>query len=176
MPAAVPSLDRHVPWQGALALVGATAFCLYSHSWKDAVHLIYDVPASLLVFSFIAQLVLTAHHAGSLFWLARLVLVAIVSVATVGREFLHWPISGHLTCVFAVAWAQTVDPRLAVWERLLYWLPVPVVLSIRWWVFDLGQHGQTGWALLVGTAAAVPAMVIARTSRRVPSAQSEPGP
>ena len=176
MPVAVPPLDRHVPWQVALALTGATAFCLYSHCWSDAAHLIYDIPASLLVFSFVAQLVLESHRAGSLFWLARLALVAIVSVSTVGRAFLHWPISGHLTCVFAVALVQSADPRLAVLERLLYWLPLPVVLSIRWWVFDLGQHGQTGWALLVGGAAALPAVVIARTARAIPSAHSELSP
>ena len=41
-----------------------------------------------------------------------------------------------------------------------YWLPLPIVLSIRWWVFDQGQHGQTYRALLFAVVAALPVVLL----------------
>lgn len=153
MPGTAFPLDRPLLWQFVLACVGSAAFCVYSRSWQDWVHMIYDIPASLMVFSFVAQLGLEARQAGNAYWLARFALLVTMTVVCVGRDFLHWPISGHLSCVLAVAIVQSWDGRLPVAERLLYWLPVPVVLVIRWLVFDQGQHGQTTHALAFALAA-----------------------
>lgn len=164
MPAPASPLDRHLLWQFLLACAGSAAFCVYSRSWKDWAHLVYDIPASLLVFWFIAQLALEAQRAGSAYWLARFALLAAMTVVCTGRDFLHWPISGHLSCVLAVAIVQFWDVRLPPGERLLYWLPLPIVLAIRWWVFDQGQHGQTYRALLFAVVTAVPVVLVAQRS------------
>jgi hypothetical protein len=165
MPASASPLDRNLLWQILLACVGSAAFCVYSRSWKDWAHLVYDIPASLLVFSFIAQLVLEARHAGSVYWLARFALLVAMTVVCTGRDFLHWPISGHLSCVLAVALVQAWDLRLPFAERLLVWLPLPIVLVIRWWLFDQGQHGQTYRALLFAVLAALPVVLAGRQKK-----------
>jgi len=162
MPSSDLTLERNLSWQLGLALVGVVAFCLYSRSWKDLPHLVYDVPASLAVFAFVAQLVLEARSPGHWFWMGRAGLLVAMTVVTVGREFRSWPISGHLSCVLAVAIVQLADPRLHPGERLLYWIPLPVVLGIRWWLFDRGAHGQTYNAMLFAVAGAVPVVLIAR--------------
>lgn len=162
MPASLPPLDRHLLGQFLLASVGFAAFGVYSRSWKDWAHLVYDIPAGLLVFSFIAQWVLEARHAASAYWLARFALLVAMTVVCTGRDFLHWPISGHLSCVLAVAIVQFRDVRLPLAERLLYWFPLPIVLAIRWWIFDQGQHGQTYRAVLFAVSAAVPVVLIAQ--------------
>lgn len=148
--------------QSALALVGMLAFVVYARSWKDATHLVYDVPASFAVFAFIAQLLLEwTKDAATLYWTARMGLLVVITVATVGREFLNWNISGHLTCVLAVALVQAVDPRLSFNERVLYLVPLPIVLAIRWWEFDGEDHWQTYNALIVGGSAAFLVMLAA---------------
>jgi hypothetical protein len=167
MPVPALSLDRQLLWQFLLACIGAAAFCVYSRSWKDWTHLVYDLPASLLVFAFIAQLALEARHAGSAYWLARFAMLVAMTLVCTGRDFLHWPISGHLSCVLAVAIVQFWDVRLPLGERLLYWLPLPMVLGIRWFVFDQGQHGQTYRALLFAVLAAAPAVFVAQRSAGV---------
>ncbi len=145
-----------------LAAIGATTFFIYSRSWKDWTHLIYDIPASLAVFWFIGHLVLESRHFAQPDWLARLALLLAMTVVTVGREFLHWPISGHLSCVLAVALVQSADPRLFLAERWMVWLPVPIVIVIRWWLFDQGQHEQTYNALLFAIVVAVPVVLLTR--------------
>ena len=165
MPPSTPLPDRHLLCQFILAAVGATAFCIYSRSWKDWTHLIYDLPASLMVFWFVGHLVLEARHFAHADWLARLALLLAMTVVTVGREFLQWPISGHLSCVLAVALVQSADPRLFLAERWLVWLPVPIVIVIRWWLFDQGQHEQTYYALLFAVASAVPVVIVTQWTR-----------
>jgi hypothetical protein len=164
MPTPASPLDRSLVWQFILACVGCAAFCVYSRSWKDWAHLVYDIPASLLVFAFIAQLVLEARHVGSVYWLARFALLVAMTVVCAGRDFLHWPISGHLSCVLAVALVQAWDGRLSLAERLLYWLPLPIVLVIRWSVFDQGQHGQTYTALIFAVATGLAVAAASTTS------------
>lgn len=154
---------RSVGIQLGLAALGMGAFVLYSRSWMDWQHLVYDIPAGLAVFAFVAQLILEAGKDGASAQLGvRFALLAVVTVATVGREFLHWPISGHLTCVLAVALVQLADPRLPLPERVLYGVPLPIVLLLRWTRFDEGDHAQTYYALLVGCLAAVPSILVAR--------------
>lgn len=156
-------VPRSVPLQLVLGLIGATAFCIYSRSWKDAPHLIYDIPAGLVVYVFVAQLLLEVVYGGwTWYWGARLALLVAMAVVTTGREFQGWTISGHLSCVLAVALVQAADPRLAVAERIVYWLPLPIVLYIRWYIFDLGAHWQTYNAVLFAVLGAAPVMVMAR--------------
>jgi hypothetical protein len=161
----------------ALTLVGSTLFCVYSRSWKDPTRLIYDVPASLAVFSFVARLVLEGVTTGITWrWASCLaLLVAMTSVVT-GREFLGWPISGHLSCVLAVALAQAGDPRLSVLERLLYWLPLPIIVAVRWSVFDQGQHGQSYAAVVFGLTGGLAVLLVTRISltRSRPRAGMDP--
>ena len=163
MPPSAWTLDRSPVWQLVLAAVGVVAFCLYARSWKDLPHLIYDVVAGAAVFSFIAQLLLEViKDGGSWFWAGRFVLLAAMTIVTTGREFLHWGISGHLSCALAVALVQTADFRLAPTERALYWIPIPVVLLIRWYLFDRGYHWQTYNAVIFAIAGAVPIVLLAR--------------
>jgi len=139
------------------------AFVAYSRSWKDWPHLVYDVPASFAVFAFVAQLLLELVKEGATgYWAVRLALLGAITVATCGREFLGWRLSGHLTCILAVALVQATDPRLPLSERSLYWIPLPIVLLIRWYRFDGNDHWQTYHALLVGTCVAIPVMLAAR--------------
>ena len=83
-------------------------------------------------------------------------------VVTFGREFQGWPISGHLSCVLAVALIQLGDARLSLYERLAYAIPLPIVLVIRWGWFDRGDHSQTMWAVAFAVAVALPCVVLAR--------------
>ena len=151
--------------QLALGAVGMVAFCVFARCWRDAAHVIYDIPASFAVFSFIAQLLLEAlRDAPTRYWTARFGLLAAMTVVCFGRHLLGWNISGHLSCVLAVALVQTADRRLPVPERAAYWVPLPIVVTIRWLVFDEGNHGQTYNAVLFALIAVLPAIVLARTS------------
>lgn len=152
-----------VATQLTLALIGMAAFVTYSRSWKDLPHLVYDIPASFVVFAFIAQLFLELPKGSAgWYWTLRFALLVAITVATVGREFLDWNLSGHLTCILAVALVQTTDPRIALTERIPYWIPLPIVLLIRWYEFDGDNHWQTYNALIVASALAVPVMLAAR--------------
>jgi hypothetical protein len=126
--------------------------------------LIYDIPAALATFTFIGQLIVEATGAGlGASWVARAAMIGALSVIAFGRELLHWPISGHLSCVLAIALVQAADPRLARPEKLLYWVPVLIVISIRWAVFDRGEHWPTYSALIAAVLLAVPAVVLLRS-------------
>jgi hypothetical protein len=151
--------------QLALALAGVTVFCVYSRSWQDFAHTVYDTAASLAVFSFIAQLVLEPPRWADGYWRARFLLLAAMTTVTTGREFLHWPVSGHLSCALAVALVQGWNRRLPRWERWCYWLPIPLLLAMRWWLFDQGLHAQTGWAVLFAVASASFVIATGRTKR-----------
>jgi len=149
--------------QLGLALLGCAAFCVYARSWRDAAHGVYDVPASFATFAFVAQLVLeAARERPAAHWVGRVLLLAAMTAVVTGREFGGWNISGHLSCVLAIALAQAADPRLPMFERALYWVPLPIVLYVRWYCFDQGNHAQTYNALIFAAAAAAPVMALAR--------------
>ena len=149
--------------QVGLAIVGATVFCIYARTWRDVPHAIYDIPASIAAFAFVAQLLLEVTKDGaSWFWGSRLALLVAMTVVTSGRAFLGWEISGHLSCVLAIAIVQAADARLGAIERLLYWIPLPIVLVIRWTLFDQGQHWQTYSAVIFAVAASLPVVLLAR--------------
>jgi len=163
MPAAFVVFARQPLLQAALACLGAAAFFIYARSWRDAAHLVYDVPASLATFSFIAQLVLeAAQRSFGWFWAGRAAVVVVLTVVTTGRQYGGWSVSGHLTCVLAIALIQSADARLPAWERLLYWVPVPIVLAVRWVDFDHGQHAPTYAAIAVGLSCALLAVLAGR--------------
>jgi len=67
--------------------------------------------------------------------------------------------------VLVIALVQTADPRLGVVERLLYWIPLPIVLAIRVAVFDRGEHWQTYNALIFAVAAGLPVALLGRLSQ-----------
>jgi len=159
--------------QLALGAVGMVAFCVFARCWRDTAHVIYDVPASFAVFSFIAQLLLEGiRDRRTWFWTARFGLLVAMTVVCFGRHFFGWDISGHLSCVLAVALVQTADRRLPVAERAAYWAPLPLVLAIRWFLFDEGDHGQTYHAVLFALIAVLPAIGLARTSAPEPDTSS----
>ncbi len=149
-------IDNRMPGvQIALGVVGMVAFCFYARSWRDIPHLIYDIPASFAVFAFVGQVVLELCLSGPTpYVLARLGLIAALTIVCGGRDFFAWSISGHLTCVLAVALLQSFDARLPLLERAAYWIPLPIVLVIRWTTFDKGDHAQTYYAILFAVLAA----------------------
>ena len=134
-------------------LVGAVAFCVYSRTWQDSWHIIYDIPAALAVYSFIAQILAEglARQINRWWWI-RLVAIIFMTNSTVGRAWAQWPVSGHVTTVLATALIQTTEPRLPHIVRILYWTPLPVLVAIRIGVFDGGFGAPLGWALLTGIA------------------------
>jgi hypothetical protein len=127
-------------------VVGALSFWIYNRSWESWWRFIYDVPASIAVFSFLAQVLaeLVAGNTGKR-WRIRFGLVVAMTVITNGREFLGWPMSGHVTDVTAVALLQTFDSRLPRWLRALYWIPLPILVTMR-----LTVNGAPGHAPLLG--------------------------
>jgi hypothetical protein len=135
--------------------VGTVAFCIYARSWQDWGHLVYDIPANLAVFAFIGELVIAALRGQRwVDWWCRFALVVAMTAVTVGRAYLHWNISGHLSCVGAVALVQWARPELRPAERWFYLFPLPLVLALRWLRFDHGDHWQTYSALIFGGIAA----------------------
>jgi len=147
--------------QAALTCLGATAFCVFSNSWYDVPHLIYDIPAGLATFGFIAQLVIEAPRSRSDgFWLYRAAVVIAMTVATVGRQYGGWLISGHLSCVLAVALVQTADARLSKLERLAYWAPVPIVLGLRLGYLEQGAHAATYAGAVFGLICGLGAFIV----------------
>jgi hypothetical protein len=137
----------------ALALFGATVLCVYWRSWTDAAHLVYDIPAGFAMSAFIAQLV-CERLAGlaSPRWWGHVAAMVPISIVPVGREFLAWPVSGHLTDMLALAMIQGLDRRLPRWERVAYVAPLPIVLYIRLTRFDVAGHGESLNAVTAGIA------------------------
>ena len=149
-----------------LALVGASAFCYYSYSWIDPVHLLYDIPAGIATFAFVAQLPLELYRDGPRpFWLYRFAMLAGMTIATVGRQYGGWPISGHLSCVLAVALVQGADPRLYRVERILYWVPVPIVLYLRLALLEHDGHWGTCIAIIFALLWGAPGAILAAGKR-----------
>ena len=133
-------------------LVGAAAFCAFSRTWQDIWHVVYDIPAALAVYSFLAQ-VLAEGMARQInrWWWVRLVAIVFMTVITVGRVLRLWPVSGHVTTVLAVAIIQLCDARLPRSLRLTYWAPLPILIAVRLLSFDRGFAPALWLALLAGT-------------------------
>ena len=133
------------------ALIGGTAFSFYLQSWKDIPHLFYDIPTGFAISFYIGQIVLeNMRNKREVHWWARVVLLIPMSIVPIGRVFFNWHISGHLTDMLAAAMIQTADERLGTLEKIVYWHPIPVILYIRWFYFDIGGHGETYNALAAG--------------------------
>jgi hypothetical protein len=142
--------------QFSLACVGTTAFCIWARSWQDWAHLLYDIPANLAVFAFIAQLVIEGiRRERRVDWWCRFALVVAMTAVTVGRAYFGWNISGHLSCVGAVALVQWAAPEVRPGERWFYGFPLPFVLGLRWFKFDQGDHWPTYSALIFSGIAAL---------------------
>ena len=143
------NIDRRL--QVIFAFIGGAAFLVYWKSWKDIPHLFYDIPASFTMNLYIGQIVLEGKkNKREVHWWARVLLLLPMSIVPMGRVFFNWNISGHLTDILAAASIQTTDKRLHTLEKILYWLPLPVILYVRWFLFDIGGHGETLNALLAG--------------------------
>jgi len=154
---------RLLALQAVLTLIGATAFCVFSRSWADKAHLWYDIPAGLVTFGFVAQLVIEfPHNARSRFWRYRLAALIAMTVITVGRQYADWTISGHLTCVLAVAMIQAQDQRLSRLERIAYCTPISIVLYLRLALLEWGSHTATWNALIAGFFLGAGAIIAAR--------------
>jgi hypothetical protein len=143
------NIDRRL--QLIFALLGGTALFFYWQSWKDLPHLFYDIPAGFTMSAYIGQIVLEGmRNKREVHWWARVVLLLPMAVVPMGRVFFNWNLSGHLTDMLAAAMIQTTDKRLRPLEKIAYWHPIPVILYIRWFIFDTGGHGETFNALAAG--------------------------
>ncbi|MBP8129584.1 MAG: hypothetical protein KA184_08370 [Candidatus Hydrogenedentes bacterium] len=165
-------MKRLLGLQLALALTGAVANSLFNGSWKAPASLVYDVPASMVTFGFIAQVLIELFREGPRgYTVLRLVMFLAMFAVTAGRQFLGWSISGHLSCALAVALVQAADPRLFLTERVLYCVPVPIVLYFRWTAGDYNtpsgdaNHWQTYNAVLFALAWAVPVIAAGRLTK-----------
>jgi len=145
------NIDRRM--QLIFALCGCAALFFYWQSWKDIPHLFYDIPPGFTMSTFIGQVVLEGiKNKREARWWARVLLLFPMSMIPMGRVFFNWDISGHLTDVLAVTLIQTVDERLRTREKIAYWFPLPVILYIRWFLFDAAGHRETFNALIAGFA------------------------
>lgn len=143
------SVNRRL--QLIIGLIGGTVFFFYWQSWKDIPHLFYDIPTGFIMSIYIGQIVLEdVKKKREAHWWARVLLLLPMAIVPIGRQYFSWNISGHLTDMLAVAMIQTVDERLPTLEKIAYWLPIPVILYIRWFLFDTGGHGETFNALIAG--------------------------
>jgi hypothetical protein len=145
------AIDRGL--QIGLALGGALVLCLYWRSWSDLAHLVYDIPAGVAMCAYIAQIVCEAKSRTFSTSLGlRALLMLPMSILPAGRDFFAWPISGHLSDILAVALIQSVDRRLAAWERVAYWLPLPAIAALRLALFDERGHAESVHAALAALA------------------------
>ncbi len=137
--------------QVILALIGGTALCVHWQSWQDAAHLFYDIPAGLVISAYTGQVLLEGlKQKRPLHWWLRVFLLLPMFIIPAGREFSGWRISGHLTALLAAAMIQTLDKRIPVLEKIVYWIPLPIILYIRWFIFDANGHQETFHALVAG--------------------------
>lgn len=127
-----------------MTLFGAVVLIVYWRSWSDTTHLVYDIPSALAICAYIAQFILEGLDRRFVDgWRSRALLLVPMCVIPFGRTFLEWNISGHLTDILAVALIQSVDTNLSPTEKRLYWIPVPIILYIRWFIFDKPGHLET---------------------------------
>ncbi|UCH93505.1 MAG: hypothetical protein JSV88_24980 [Candidatus Aminicenantes bacterium] len=137
--------------QVIFALMGGMALFFSWQSWKDIPHLFYDIPTGFAMSAYIGQIVLEyRRNKREVHWWARVLLLLPMAIITIGRVFFNWNISGHLTDMLAAAMIQTADERLHMLEKIFYWLPLPIILYVRWFIFDIGGHGETFNALMAG--------------------------
>ncbi len=130
--------------QVILGLAIALSLILYWRSWKDLPHLFYDIPAGLATGAYLGQIICELkERLFSRRLLMRLALLIPMSIIPAGREFFGWNISGHLSDILAVTLIQAMDERLNALEKIAYALPVPVILSIRLFLFDRKGHMET---------------------------------
>ena len=145
-------LDINRPLQILLAVGGAATLCIYYRSWNSTVRLVYDIPSTFIMCAFMAQIVCEGlRRQFTAYWWTRAILMVPLSVIPVARELIGWPISGHGTNMLAVGLIQTTDKRLSAVERIIYWIPFPIVLFMHWFVFDEDGHWDTYNALIAGT-------------------------
>jgi hypothetical protein len=128
--------------QAAMTAGGATALVVYFRSWRSWRRMVYDIPASLVMCGYMAQLFCEAI-AGlwSPWWWIRAILMIPIAAIPAGRDALKWRISGHVTTMLAVPLIQLIDPRLTAWEQAYYWIPFPIVFLMHWYWFDRIEHG-----------------------------------
>lgn len=165
----------------ALTFIGTASFCVFSRSWQDWWHTVYDLAAAPVSFAFIAAVLLEAITEGtSPAWWARAWMVLPMTVVASGAQFLGWPISGHLTDLPMAAAGHTLSGRVSRPWLVVCWLMLLPVLYIRWQVFDLqfGSHMRTQDALIVGGACAAIAALATLLARRCSrdQAQGHQGP
>ncbi len=136
--------------QFGLSIIGAMILVIFWQSWRDVAHLVYDIPTGLVISGYIAQIVCEGINRGfTSNWWIRVWLLLPMTIIPAGRWFLGWPVSGHLSIMLAVAVMQSLDKRLNVMERVVYWIPVPIILYMRWFYFDKDGHWDMYNALLV---------------------------
>lgn len=128
--------------QLALTVGGTTALILYFRSWRTLRRVVYDIPASLAMCGYMAQIVFEAV-AGlfSPWWWVRAILMVPIAVIPAGRDGLGWRISGHVTTMLAIPLIQMIDPRIGWGESLAYWIPFPIVFLMHWTIWDRIEHG-----------------------------------
>lgn len=146
-------LDINRPLQVLLAIGGAATLCTYYGSWYSSTRLVYDIPSTFIMCAFMAQIVCEGlRRQFTPYWWIRAILMIPLSVIPVARELASWPISGHVTNMLAVGLIQTTDRRLSVGERVVYWIPFPIVLLVHWLIFDVQNHSHwdTYNALMAG--------------------------
>ena len=145
-------------WVGTA--VGVVAFCLYSRSWASIARFVYDVPAAISAFSFLAWLLADGFTARwSAQWWSFGWLLVPLSVVPTGRAFLGWPVSGHLTDVLLVALVVSFRSDLPMAWRAACWVPVIIVSYLRWTSFDQGAHVQTYGAVAIASGCAAAALL-----------------
>ncbi|HOX36540.1 MAG TPA: hypothetical protein PL033_01010 [Candidatus Brocadiia bacterium] len=147
----LPAANRRL--QLVLAAAGTIALCAFWQwayrenvywSSKRWVSFLYDVPAALSMCSFMAQAICEGLcDRRSPGWRARLAALIPLIAIPVGRTWLGWMLSGHLANAFSGALIQSAHERASKMEKLLYWIPIPIVLAIRWPLFDKPGHGES---------------------------------
>ena len=143
----------------AFAAVGATAFALYSRSWRSWVIFLYDIPAAILVFSFVGSTLAGLLFRENRIWI-RVSLLVPLTVIPVVRTSLGWPISGHVTDTLAVALFDGLQPGVPALRRAAVFVPVAIVVVIRWLYLDSHGHLPTYLGSCAGLAFGVSALVL----------------
>jgi len=160
----------------AIVWLGSASFFVFSRSWQDGWHMLYDLSAAPVVFAFIGVVVLTGFADGANpAWWSWAWLLLPLTIVPVGAHFLQWPISGHLTDLLIAASGLSLRRCFARLSLAAIWLPVLPVLYIRWQVFDIGGHWRTYNAILVAggcIALASAAMLFTKRPRPVKGGES----
>ncbi len=153
-------------------VIGAAAYCVLARDWQDAWDVLYDAPAALSVFGFLAQLLAEGIDGGrsARRWVrpfAVLAALGIVAATVIWQDrLIAGHVSGHMTMVLLVAIIQSADGRLPLWIRAGHWLPVPIVAAMR--VFVLHGRVEVGLVggLIVGGTLGLGAVLLMRQTTR----------